>query len=127
MEKLYTDLESNTGSKTNAPLSTRQGWVAFSLSSARGHNSTRFIAGTALIAGSFLVYLAYPIILLILPFSRSIKVGAAIAIWFVSWGIFSAGIFLAGREGFGRLKGFCSRIIGNPGWSKPDCRQIPDK
>lgn len=122
MEKLYTDLESNTGSKTNAPLSTEQGWVAFSLSSARGHNSTRFIAGTALIAGSFLVYLAYPIILLIKPFSGSMKVGAAVVVWFASWGVFSAGIFLAGPEGFKRFKGFWSRIMSSHSWTKPDRR-----
>ncbi|HEX9143671.1 MAG TPA: hypothetical protein VGA09_05315, partial [Candidatus Binatia bacterium] len=126
-ERVHPDLESNTGSKTNLPPSTGQGWVAFSLSSAHGYNSARFIAGTALIAGSFLVYLAYPIILLILPFSPSIKVGAAVVVWFVSWGVFSAGIFLAGPEGFERFKGFWSRIISSLSWTKPDRRQLPDK
>jgi hypothetical protein len=95
--------------------------------SVRGHTSARFIAGTALIACSFLVYLAYPIILLILPFSRSIKVGAAVAVWFISWGVFSAGIFLAGPEGFERFKGFWLRIIANHSWTKPDPQKLSDK
>jgi hypothetical protein len=99
---------------------------AFSPNSVGSHKSARFITGTALIAGSFLVYLAYPIILLMLPFSRSIKVGAAVAVWFVSWGAFSAGIFLAGREGFERFNGFWSRMISSYSWTKPDSHEPSD-
>jgi hypothetical protein len=92
----------------------------------RGHNSARFIAGTALIAGSFLVYLAYPIILLILPFSPSVKIGATVIVWIVSWGVFSAGIFLAGPEGFERFKGLWLRIISGRSWTKPDRQGLSD-
>ena len=126
MEKPYTDLESNAGSKATILPSTGQERIAIYSSSIRGHASARFIAGTALIAGSFLVYLAYPIILLMLPFSRSIKFGAAVAVWIISWGIFSAGIFLAGPEGFEWLKRFCLRVIPIHSGPKPDSRELSD-
>jgi uncharacterized membrane protein len=119
---LHTDPESNAGSKRNIPPASGQASIAISLTSAPGRNSTRFIAGTTLIAGSFLVYLAYPIIILILPFSGSIKVGAAVVVWLASWGVFSAGIFLAGPEGFKRFKGLGSRIMSSHSWTKPDRR-----
>ncbi|HVO92294.1 MAG TPA: hypothetical protein VMT22_05605 [Terriglobales bacterium] len=77
--------------------------------------SARFIAGSALIAASFLVYLAYPIILLILPLSRSVKVGATIGVWILSWGVFSAGIFLAGPDGLEWFKDNYRRTIGTRG------------
>ena len=64
----------------------------------------RFIAGVALMGVSFLVYPAYSLIILLLPFSREIKVGVIAAASLLSWGIFSAGIYLAGREGYGWLK-----------------------
>ncbi len=64
----------------------------------------RFIAGIALMAVSFLVYLAYSIIILFLPLSGEIKVGVIVAASLLSWAVFSAGIFLAGREGYDRLK-----------------------
>jgi hypothetical protein len=76
------------------------------------HYSARFITGAVLIASSFLVYLAYPIILLVLPASGSIKVGATIAASLLSWGVFSLGIFLTGTEGYELFKAFWRRAIG---------------
>lgn len=72
----------------------------------------RFIAGAALIAGSFLVYLAYPVILLYLPISGSVKVGATVAVWALSWAVFSAGILLTGPQGYEWLKGLWTRVAG---------------
>lgn len=80
-----------------------------------GHYSARFIAGAVLIASSFLVYLAYPIILLVLPASGSIKVGATIAASVISWGIFSLGIYVTGPEGFKLCKALWRRASGSLG------------
>ena len=55
-------------------------------------------------SASFLVYLAYPVILLILPLGESIKLAAVVAVWALSWSAFSAGILLAGPNGFRWLK-----------------------
>lgn len=80
-----------------------------------------------LIASSFLVYLAYPIILLMLPLPRSIKLAAAAGVWFLSWGVFSAGVVLAGPQGYQKVKAFWSRLIkGRLGESKASS-QIADK
>ncbi len=75
-----------------------------------GNKPLRFIVGTVLISASFLVYLAYPVILGILPLGQSIKLAAVVAVWLLSWGAFSAGIFLAGPQGFERLKEVWSRM-----------------
>lgn len=64
-----------------------------------------------MIAGSFLLYLAYPVILLLLPLSASAKAGAMLAIWGLSWVVFSAGVFLTGPEGYGWLKGASARLV----------------
>jgi len=64
----------------------------------------RFIAGVTLMGVSFLVYPAYSLIILLLPFSKEIKVGVIAAASLLSWGVFSAGIYLAGREGYDWLK-----------------------
>lgn len=64
----------------------------------------RFIAGIAFIAISFLVYPAYPFIIVLLPSSMRVKFGVIIALWLLSWCAFSAGIFLAGLEGYEWLK-----------------------
>ena len=64
----------------------------------------RFAAGIALMASSFLVYPAYPFILF-LPYSEGVKIAVTVAASLVSWGVFSAGIFLAGRQGYEWLKG----------------------
>lgn len=63
----------------------------------------RFAAGIALIAISFLVYPAYPFIVF-LPYSEGVKIAVTVAASLLSWGVFSAGIFLAGREGYDWLK-----------------------
>jgi hypothetical protein len=53
-----------------------------------------FLAGIALIASSFLVYPAYPIIFLLLPSSAILKVGMSVTVWLLSWSFFSAGVLL---------------------------------
>lgn len=68
------------------------------------------MTGIALMAISFLVYPAYSVIILFLPFSGRGKAGAIVAASLVSWAVFSAGTFLAGREGYGWLKGWWRRI-----------------
>jgi len=75
--------------------------------------SLRFVGGTVLMAGSFLVYPAYPVILLWLPLSASAKAGASVTIWVLSWGTFSLGAYLAGPDGYGWFKGLWKRLIGN--------------
>jgi len=55
-------------------------------------------------AMSFLVYLAYPVILF-LSFSDSMKLGIAVVAALLSWGVFCSGFYLAGREGYEWLKG----------------------
>lgn len=80
-----------------------------------GDYSARFITGVILIASSFLVYLAYPIILVVLPASGSIKVAATIAASVISWGIFSLGIYLTGPEGYDLCKALWRRAIGSHG------------
>lgn len=72
--------------------------------------SVRFIAGTVLMAASFLVYPAYPVILLWLPLSASVKAGVSVAVWVVSWGTFSLGAYLAGPEGYAWFKGLWQRL-----------------
>ncbi len=64
----------------------------------------RLLVGIALIAVSFLVYPAYSIIILFLPLSGPIKVAVVVAASLLSWAVFSAGIFLAGEEGYNWLK-----------------------
>ena len=54
-------------------------------------------------AVSFLVYLVYPV-LLFLSFSDSMKLGIAVVAALLSWGVFCSGFYLAGREGYDRLK-----------------------
>ena len=55
-------------------------------------------------AMSFLVYPAYPFILF-LPYSEGVKIAMTVAASLMSWGVFAAGIFLAGRQGYEWLKG----------------------
>lgn len=69
----------------------------------------RFLVGTVLMASSFLVYPAYSIIILLLPSSAEMKVAVIVAASILSWAVFSAGIFLAGREGYDWLKGLWKR------------------
>jgi hypothetical protein len=89
-------------------------WKRFFACSAivvQGHERLRFIAGVALIAVSFLVYLAYPFIPF-LPFSGRTKIAVTITASVLSWGVFGAGIFLAGPEGYQWLKGLWRRKQG---------------
>jgi hypothetical protein len=72
----------------------------------------RFIAGIALIAISFLVYPAFPIIILFLPSSGSVKFVVIVALSLLSWCAFSAGILLAGLEGYEWLKEAWKRRTG---------------
>ena len=112
MERFHPNLEANTDSQEHIAPSALQRLVAFFRAPACGKKSLRFIAGAALIAGSFLVYLAYPVILLYLPFSGSVKVGATVAVWVFSWAVFSAGIFLTGPRGYEWLSGLWTRLTG---------------
>jgi hypothetical protein len=69
-----------------------------------------FVAGIALIISSFLVYPAYPIIILFLPSLGSIKLAViVVTAWLLSWGVFSAGILLVGLEGYEWLKNLWKR------------------
>ncbi|MBI2532518.1 MAG: hypothetical protein HYW03_09955 [Deltaproteobacteria bacterium] len=112
MKKFHPNLEANTGLQEATAPSACQRFLDFFQSSAQGQKSLRFIAGAALIAGSFLVYLAYPVILFYLPFSESIKVGATVAVWVLSWAVFSAGSLLTGPQGYEWLKGLWTRMAG---------------
>jgi uncharacterized membrane protein (DUF485 family) len=73
---------------------------------------TLFIAGVVLMVISFLVYPAYPIIIVFLPASNTVKISVIVTAWFLSWGVFSAGIFLAGVEGYEWLKKLRRRRAG---------------
>ena len=75
--------------------------------------SARFIVGTVFMAISFLVYPAYPVIILWLPLSASAKAGVSVAVWVLSWGTFSLGAYLAGPDGYAWFKGLWKRLIGN--------------
>jgi hypothetical protein len=114
----------NSGSQEQASLCQR--FLAFFQIAANGQKSVRFISGTVLIAGSFLVYLAYPLILLFLPSTGGIKVAATVAAWVISWGIFSAGIYLTGPEGYDRLKALWTRMTG-AAIKNPDTKELPDQ
>lgn len=74
--------------------------------------SLRFIVGIVLMSGSFLVYPAYPLIILWLPLSASAKAGVSVAVWLLSWGTFSLGAYLAGPQGYAWFKGLWNRLTG---------------
>jgi len=112
MEQFHPNLEANTGSQEPIAPPAKRRFLAVFQTSALGQKSLRFIAGAALIAGSFLVYLAYPVILLYLPYSGKFKVGATVAVWILSWAVFSAGIFLTGPAGYEWFKGLWTRMTG---------------
>ena len=73
--------------------------------------SLRFIVGIVLMTGSFLVYPTYPIILLWLPLSLSVKTALSITVWVLSWATFSAGALLAGPQGYAWIKGLWWHMI----------------
>lgn len=63
----------------------------------------RFTAGITLIAVSFLVYPAYVVIpFLSVPDTK--KLGITLLASLLSWGIFCAGFYLSGREGYAWLR-----------------------
>jgi hypothetical protein len=112
VEKFHPNLEANTDLHEPIAPSAYRRFLTFFQTSAQGQKSLRFIAGATLIAGSFLVYLAYPVILLYLPFSGKLKVGATVAVWVLSWAVFSAGILLTGPQGYEWVKGLWTRMTG---------------
>ncbi len=112
MEKFQPNLGANRGLQERSAASALKRFRAFFRTPGHGQKSLRFIAGAALISGSFLVYLAYPVILLYLPFPGKFKVGATVAVWILSWAVFSVGIFLSGPEGYEWLKGLWTRMAG---------------
>jgi hypothetical protein len=114
MAKLQPDLAANADSKVPTTPSARQ-------------KSLRFFAGTVLMAGSFLVYPAYPVILLRLPLSASAKAGVSIAVWVLSWGSFSLGAYLAGPEGYQWFKGLWRNLIGNRSRNQSEKKTFSDK
>jgi hypothetical protein len=63
-----------------------------------------FIAGVGLVASSFLVYPAYPLIIFYLPFAGHVKFTVIVTAWILSWIIFGVGILLAGWEGYEIIK-----------------------
>jgi hypothetical protein len=112
VEKFHPNLGANTGLQEHTAPCALQRFLAFFRTPSHDQRSLRFIAGATLIAGSFLVYLAYPIILLYLPSSASVKVGATVAVWVLSWAVFSAGILLTGPRGYEWVKGLWTRMTG---------------
>lgn len=68
------------------------------------------IVGIVFMTGSFLVYPAYPVILLWLPISNSAKATVSVAVWVLSWSAFSLGAYLAGPQGYAWLKGLWTKL-----------------
>ena len=67
----------------------------------RPHRARRgFLAGVLLMAGSFLVYPAYPV-LVIWPLSDRGRIEVTVVAAALSWAVFGAGLYLAGRRGMG--------------------------
>ena len=66
----------------------------------RSHRGRRgFVAGVLLMAGSFLVYPAYPVLVL-WPVSDRARVEVTLVAAALSWAVFSVGLYLAGRRGW---------------------------
>jgi hypothetical protein len=63
----------------------------------------RFIAGITLMSVSFLVYPAY-LMIPFLPLSGTMKLDIALLALFLSWGMFGAGFYLSGSEGYEWIK-----------------------
>ena len=68
-----------------------------------GISRARFIAGIMLMTASFLVYPAYSVVPF-LSLSDRMKIGVTLLASLLSWGVFYAGIYLSGREGYEWLK-----------------------
>jgi hypothetical protein len=85
---------------------------------ARPHRARRgFLTGVLLMAGSFLVYPAYPV-LVIWPVSDRARIEVTLVAAAVSWTVFSVGLYLAGRRGWvwlrRRVKGHGHRATPPP-------------
>jgi hypothetical protein len=66
----------------------------------RPHRGRRgFLTGVVLMAGSFLVYPAYPVLVL-WPATDRARVEITVVAAALSWAVFSAGLYLAGRRGW---------------------------
>ena len=66
----------------------------------RPHRGRRgFLAGVVMMAGSFLVYPAYPVLVL-WPATDRARVEITLVAAALSWVVFSAGLYLAGRRGW---------------------------
>jgi hypothetical protein len=80
------------------------------------------VAGVLLMAGSFLVYPAYPVLVL-WPVSDRARVEVTLAAAALSWAVFSVGLYLAGRRGWvwlrRRWKGHAPRPGPPPPASTP--------
>ena len=57
------------------------------------------MTGVLLMAGSFLVYPAYPVLVL-WPATDRARVEITVVATALSWAVFSAGLYLAGRRGW---------------------------
>lgn len=86
--------------------------------------SLRFVLGIVLMTGSFMVYPTYPIILLWLPLSASVKAGASVAVWVLSWATFSLGVLLAGPEGYEWFKTLRARFAISLRRGNPNARDL---
>ena len=78
-----------------------------------------FIAGLGLIAASFLVYLAYPLIFLLASGSAIAKIVISVAAWVLSWSSFTGGLLLAGLGQSKRFRSFLRRKNNAPPTSIP--------
>jgi hypothetical protein len=78
------------------------------------------ITGIALMCASFLIYPAYPFIMLVVPFPVLVKIGMTISAWVLSWLLFAAGFLLAGVEGYELLKERWKRTIRRKRRLHPD-------
>jgi hypothetical protein len=66
----------------------------------RPHRRRRgFMTGVLMMAGSFLVYPAYPFLVL-WPTTERVRVGLTVVAAGLSWVVFSTGLYLAGRRGW---------------------------
>jgi hypothetical protein len=82
----------------------------------RPHRARRgFLAGVGLMAGSFLVYPAYPLLVL-WPASDRARIEVTLVAAAVSWALFSVGLYLAGKRGWVWLR---RRWKGRAGRSAP--------
>src|SRR5262249_39962257 len=66
-------------------------------------NRAMIVVGLTLVVISFLVYPAYPIIILLVPASAIVKAGLTVIAWILSWICFSAGVCLAGFQRYRSL------------------------